>query len=293
MMVVADRAVDCTGGALHVCAWASTLQSIDAMAYVATSRYPEDVLVGGHASVFGSFFCTTSRRWGFVCCRVLDRGAPCPLNSQADVTTSVYEGGECDAAAEQSTRQCDPVRGASRYQRDHSRFVPRSECSSPEEFSVLAVRHLLLKWREQEAACLADQLEGVGRAGLRAQTEIDIGALLVALGKGSLDKDDMGKLEQVLEGCLNRDYTAAEQAYMHLVQGNAKWQLGGVAMYNQRKMRVVKHNEDHLLAQQGMQRAMNALKRLISFARAKLPQPDASQTMSAVIKIVASHACTP
>ena len=37
------------------------------------SKYNENVLVGSHTTVWGSFFCTESKRWGFKCCKVTNK----------------------------------------------------------------------------------------------------------------------------------------------------------------------------------------------------------------------------
>ena len=33
------------------------------------TKYNEDVMVGTHTAVWGSFFCTELKQWGFKCCR--------------------------------------------------------------------------------------------------------------------------------------------------------------------------------------------------------------------------------
>lgn len=42
-----------------------------------SSLYAEDVFTNGHTSVFGSFFCKESKRWGYRCCASLERSAVC------------------------------------------------------------------------------------------------------------------------------------------------------------------------------------------------------------------------
>jgi len=37
------------------------------------SKFNEDVLSGNHQSVWGSFFCTETKKWGFKCCKVTDK----------------------------------------------------------------------------------------------------------------------------------------------------------------------------------------------------------------------------
>lgn len=45
---------------------------------LAKSKYAEDVHPLGHSSVWGSWFAKEGLRWGFQCCRALDRTAECP-----------------------------------------------------------------------------------------------------------------------------------------------------------------------------------------------------------------------
>ncbi|GIX65434.1 step II splicing factor, putative [Babesia caballi] len=44
---------------------------------VVRSRYREDKFERGHSSVFGSFYDRDSGRWGYRCCKALERAAPC------------------------------------------------------------------------------------------------------------------------------------------------------------------------------------------------------------------------
>lgn len=37
------------------------------------SKYNEDVLIGSHTAVWGSFFCTQTKKWGFKCCKSTDK----------------------------------------------------------------------------------------------------------------------------------------------------------------------------------------------------------------------------
>eukprot|EP00441_Pelagodinium_beii_P041125 CAMPEP_0197634934 /NCGR_PEP_ID=MMETSP1338-20131121/10889_1 /TAXON_ID=43686 ORGANISM="Pelagodinium beii, Strain RCC1491" /NCGR_SAMPLE_ID=MMETSP1338 /ASSEMBLY_ACC=CAM_ASM_000754 /LENGTH=253 /DNA_ID=CAMNT_0043206891 /DNA_START=130 /DNA_END=888 /DNA_ORIENTATION=- len=42
------------------------------------SRYQEDVMVGGHKQVWGSWWTPEGQRWGFACCETTDFGERCP-----------------------------------------------------------------------------------------------------------------------------------------------------------------------------------------------------------------------
>ena len=37
------------------------------------TKYNENELVGSHMSVWGSFFCKETKRWGFACCKSMDK----------------------------------------------------------------------------------------------------------------------------------------------------------------------------------------------------------------------------
>mmetsp|Transcript_26646 Transcript_26646/g.50067 ORF Transcript_26646/g.50067 Transcript_26646/m.50067 type:complete len:253 (-) Transcript_26646:235-993(-) len=42
------------------------------------SKYPEDVTVGGHREIWGSWYTLDEKRWGFACCQLTDFLAKCP-----------------------------------------------------------------------------------------------------------------------------------------------------------------------------------------------------------------------
>ena len=37
------------------------------------TKYNEDVYVGSHTTVWGSFFCKQTKKWGFKCCKTTDK----------------------------------------------------------------------------------------------------------------------------------------------------------------------------------------------------------------------------
>lgn len=56
------------------------LAEAEQLAKLAKSEtYREDVHVKGHESVWGSFYAKDEERWGFVCCKSLERNKRCPL----------------------------------------------------------------------------------------------------------------------------------------------------------------------------------------------------------------------
>lgn len=55
------------------------LSEAELLASLAKSNYREDVHVKGHYAVWGSWYATEDDRWGFVCCKTMDRNKRCPL----------------------------------------------------------------------------------------------------------------------------------------------------------------------------------------------------------------------
>lgn len=253
-----------------------------------TSRYAEDIFDGGHTSVYGSFYCAASGRWGFSCCRLLgDPRAPHLVPNESALGEGSGYNAKCSVPPA-VIRSADCL--------DSGRAIPAAREATSQEFVYLAILALLKVWRELEASgtlAAPGPLRDFGRVGLRAQTEQDLGVLLRALQEKRLallcsgprsgrpaGADDDGLIEnlrQALACCQSRDYRAALQAYMGAALGSSKWQIGGVSMYNQKKVRTVGHQDAHLLADEGMKRAMNALRRLLSFAEAREPPDEPSK----------------
>jgi len=60
------------------------LSEAELFASLARSGYREDVHVKGHTSVWGSWYEREDERWGFGCCKTLDRNKRCPLAPEED-----------------------------------------------------------------------------------------------------------------------------------------------------------------------------------------------------------------
>lgn len=50
---------------------------------VVRSRYPEDIHINGHSAVWGSYYDRDSKRWGYLCCKVLDKQGHCEADANA------------------------------------------------------------------------------------------------------------------------------------------------------------------------------------------------------------------
>lgn len=56
---------------------ASKANASEKQKIVIRSRYREDVFEHGHSTVFGSYYDRASRKWGYKCCKTIDKGAKC------------------------------------------------------------------------------------------------------------------------------------------------------------------------------------------------------------------------
>merc|ERR1711972_60669 len=75
------------------------MSEAELIASLAKSGYKEDVHVRGHSTVWGSWYATEDQRWGYVCCKSLDRQKRCPLALDED-----DENTKAKAKAETRTR---------------------------------------------------------------------------------------------------------------------------------------------------------------------------------------------
>mmetsp|Transcript_44104 Transcript_44104/g.138187 ORF Transcript_44104/g.138187 Transcript_44104/m.138187 type:complete len:244 (-) Transcript_44104:54-785(-) len=74
---------------------------------LAASRYPEDVFVLGHCTVWGSWYSVDEKQWGFACCKVMDRGVGCPAadgEAAAAASSREVEAGSSQASSSKRPR---------------------------------------------------------------------------------------------------------------------------------------------------------------------------------------------
>merc|ERR1711990_1277468 len=58
---------------------ATSATASNAQRKYAKSRYPEDSYKNGHTAVWGSWYSTEDKQWGFNCCKLQQHDAACPV----------------------------------------------------------------------------------------------------------------------------------------------------------------------------------------------------------------------
>lgn len=82
----AGAEADAEGGGV---AGAGVAGAGDAPILAKSSLHQEDVHPNGHESVWGSWFSTEDKRWGFECCKSLERKKRCPLAPEEEEPSSL------------------------------------------------------------------------------------------------------------------------------------------------------------------------------------------------------------
>eukprot|EP00421_Protoceratium_reticulatum_P030499 CAMPEP_0168483472 /NCGR_PEP_ID=MMETSP0228-20121227/65588_1 /TAXON_ID=133427 /ORGANISM="Protoceratium reticulatum, Strain CCCM 535 (=CCMP 1889)" /LENGTH=290 /DNA_ID=CAMNT_0008499959 /DNA_START=40 /DNA_END=908 /DNA_ORIENTATION=- len=116
---------------------------------IRSELYTEDAQEAGHGSVWGSWYDKASKRWGYACCRVTQRGQPCPLSLEKEVKQTKYGF---------PTVQCGlkPERKPVSWADGPPEFLPRSDFGSSQRFITHFLRFVLGQWRQMLAGGLAD-----------------------------------------------------------------------------------------------------------------------------------------
>ncbi|CAE7473364.1 SLU7 [Symbiodinium natans] len=197
---------------------------------LATSRYAEDAIPLGHASVWGSWFCTKTQSWGFACCRATDKEAK-PCKPEAALAMSEPE-------EPQPSPRREPKASS------EPEWLPRSSFETSVGFLTHSLEHFLSCWRRglQEPAS-ASRLQGLGSGSSNLTSEKSVAEAARAveelcrkLGAQRLSVDLLRKLEEMVVSIGDREYANANKIYMDLVIGTKKWlndmpYMAGVATY--------------------------------------------------------------
>eukprot|EP00928_Gymnodinium_smaydae_P033525 TRINITY_DN23998_c0_g1_i1.p1 TRINITY_DN23998_c0_g1~~TRINITY_DN23998_c0_g1_i1.p1 ORF type:complete len:418 (+),score=48.80 TRINITY_DN23998_c0_g1_i1:61-1314(+) len=146
------------------------------------------------------------------------------------------------------------------------------------------------------AAAIAGGPDGVLRSGVALkQTATSVKALRKLLKVGSLGGDALDKIEKMCCEIMSREYTAANQAYMHLAIGNKAWHLevptlleGGMAgatgkergnFFKQARMasKLNASSASTCMDDAEVRQHVVALKRLLTVAQVIRPNSDVSK----------------
>mmetsp|Transcript_75583 Transcript_75583/g.204039 ORF Transcript_75583/g.204039 Transcript_75583/m.204039 type:complete len:243 (-) Transcript_75583:147-875(-) len=75
---------------------------------MAKSRYQEDLLINGHEGIWGSWYSTGDKRWGFACCKALEHEEACPLALPEEETGRTGQASKSSSVDADDTAPAEP-----------------------------------------------------------------------------------------------------------------------------------------------------------------------------------------
>merc|ERR1719379_49550 len=211
-------------------------------------------------------YCRERRAWGYRCCGTLEVDGRCPL---ARIPKAV-------ASAGIAKPQKDKNRVAEEY------AAPPSEKATGARFVKHALLHCLYLWQEADASAIPDLPPHAFAKTLHAARTLIGGAQLCAEG-------EVEKLQRVCSAMLDRDYAAANKAYIDLTLGSKTWQSSvpqlvdgnrdGPSVVARVSERLNKEQEKNLslLDDPAMKDSLPYLKRLMTSMQCLRPNADVSR----------------
>ncbi|CAK9050363.1 unnamed protein product [Durusdinium trenchii] len=175
-----------------------------------STLYAEDVLRGGHSTVWGSYFDATSRRWGYACCRSLDRNEACPQNEPQAVDKAESSEEEDAAAQAQLIAWQDGQLLDARHTPEQPPVLGRQ---TPEDFLAHFVLYWFHHWTEHENPPKAQ----------RQTTHEALLQLMQRLKRKALDRSLLQHLTQYADLAQRREYAQADDVYVDITIGKATW----------------------------------------------------------------------
>lgn len=241
-----------------------------------SSLYPEDVCVGGHTAIWGSFFDCQQMCWGYACCRSTERKAACLWKNIKDVATVPTTQSEENSAPPRSewvARALEEERQVS------SKLRPRSECASHEDFLSEFVLHWFHIWKKE----YDDKVVG--------QTRRALFPLLEQLKKGTVPESLLRNIVAFAELATVGEFSKANDIYVEITIGKALWHShldlgeqrahwgGGCNLRTMQKQVIEKDTKNASLFDTDpiVQGYVHALKRLLTHMQVVQPDLDPSK----------------
>jgi len=286
---------------------------------IESTLWKEDVYESDHRSVWGSWYDPKEQRWGYACCRGVQKGQPCTAASAAEgqVTSNLTpNSSSCEddystdseeaAASEQALDWSDPP----------TELLSREKVGSAADFIDHFVRYIIGAWRNEEAAGFKGFKDMERRAFQDAlsHTEQAVTPLLRRLKKGEKlergetresmlgtaccretrtsmegkfleEKSVLQQLNDMVTLAANRQYTEAHNTYMKMTLGNKMWNntiVSHVPASTMKGAREYRRNRDSLNTYDMdpvSQKYMHAVRKLVHFAQCIRPNSDQSKNI--------------
>jgi len=248
---------------------------------LATSRFEEDAVPPGHASVWGSWYCTETHCWGFQCCRTTQRNArPCrPL---------------CAALVAFSASEAEPELHSAKVAGDLE-WRPRESFSTSEGFVAFALRRLSRLWMAWlQDGTLGHARTSTGGLGSSAASVVlsekaareaasGIEEFCSRLYQQLLAPELVNKLQEMCVFIQAREYAQANKVYVDLAIGTRKWltDLPVFVRFDAKRQDTdVSWTPDdgaNPVDEAGVRSHVVLLRRLLTVSQVALPNPDPSK----------------
>eukprot|EP00401_Gymnodinium_catenatum_P020012 CAMPEP_0117538964 /NCGR_PEP_ID=MMETSP0784-20121206/42746_1 /TAXON_ID=39447 /ORGANISM="" /LENGTH=273 /DNA_ID=CAMNT_0005335587 /DNA_START=52 /DNA_END=873 /DNA_ORIENTATION=- len=264
---------------------------------VESTLHKEDVLSGGHTSVWGSWYDKDAKQWGYACCKGLNKDSACPLHSSR-ASLSVTKAPQVTASSDDWGSTPDEL-------------LPRQIV---EELSTRAgafVEHVVNfavgSWRRlvqggtsssgvaegqsegPESAAAASALEQFKSLQRLQEAEAALKPLMRQLQDNKVPSSIVQKLDRIADFISEREYVQANTAYMTLTLGNKRWHhhqtlMGGSfsATRSPAGYEAYREHQEQRLAYETdpeVERYLHCVKRLILLMRCLYPNVDISKNL--------------
>jgi len=173
-----------------------------------SSLYHEDVCVGGHTAIWGSFFDCQQMCWGYACCSSTERKEACLWKNIKDAATTAPTQIEESSTAPSSELV---ARALEEERQVAAKLRPRSEFESPEDFLSEFILHWFHAWRKEY-----DQ-KVVG------QTRRALFPLLEQLKQRAVPESLLRNMVTFAELATVGEFSKANDIYVEITIGKALW----------------------------------------------------------------------
>ncbi|OLP82783.1 Pre-mRNA-splicing factor 18 [Symbiodinium microadriaticum] len=247
---------------------------------VASSLWQENRLAAGHSAVWGSFFDSEKRRWGYACCRGTDFGEACALAKEQDAVAKGASSDEEDAQRAEIAREAWQESKLLDEQ-PPAELSARADYLADEDFLADFVLYWYQSWVKDEKPD-AKALQSMREALLK---------LLQRLRRKAVEKAHLSSLAEFADLAHRREYAQANDVYINITIGKATWHsqldLGeqrahwgqGCSLRTMQRQVVEKDTKNAALFDTDpvVQRYVHALKRMVTYLQTVQPSTDPSK----------------
>jgi len=284
---------------------------------VESTLYKEDAFSLGHTAVWGSWYDPESKRWGYACCKGIQRDQACTVapppkegaaangedgaDSGIEVTSpdsedqtefDAWDFSKSPAELLPPEKVCKGQPGAyiqhfvewifGEWERMQERGYPGFEPIAVTKFNktIKECQEAItpLLWRLKKGVSLDRGEEKSTKRSRETRTSME--------GKFVKEKSVLDQLFKMANCCHERNYIEAHAEYMRLTFGNKMWNLtfvGHVAACTMKGAREYRRNRDSLNTYDMdpvSQKYMHAMKKLCHFAQCVRPSSDAAMNVA-------------